>query len=112
LANLVNAFKSDRPLKNTTATVINGGALGLSMTYSHVKITFFNKALLKVIFTPKVGVLIALNSKAQRFSKLVDWVIRYVPGKCTTVIVVNRAEIGPSMTVRKFSVQSSLFRSL
>jgi hypothetical protein len=43
---------------------------------------------------------------------LVVWVISYVPGKCTTVIVVNWAEIGRSMTDRKFRVQSSLFRSL
>jgi hypothetical protein len=35
-----------------------------------------------------------------------------VPGKCTTVIVVNWAEIGRSMTDRKFRVQSFLFRSL
>jgi hypothetical protein len=35
-----------------------------------------------------------------------------VPGKCTTVIVVNWAEKGHSMTDRKFRVQSSLFRSL
>jgi hypothetical protein len=35
-----------------------------------------------------------------------------MPGKCTTVIVVNWAEIGRSMTDRKFRVQSSLFRSL
>jgi hypothetical protein len=35
-----------------------------------------------------------------------------VPGKCNRVIVVNWAEIGRSMTDRKFRVQSSLFRSL
>jgi hypothetical protein len=35
-----------------------------------------------------------------------------VPWKCTTVIVVNWAEIGRSMTDRTFRVQSSLFRSL
>jgi hypothetical protein len=57
-------------------------------------------------------VLIALNSKPKRFSKLVVWVISYVPWKYTTVIVVNWAEIGRSMTDRKFRVQSSLFRSL
>jgi hypothetical protein len=39
-------------------------------------------------------------------SKLVVWVRSYVPGKCTTVIVVNWAEIGRSMTDRKFRVQS------
>jgi hypothetical protein len=49
-------------------------------------------------------VLIALNSTPKRFSKLVVWVISYVPGKCTTVIVVNWAEIGHSMTDRKFLV--------
>jgi hypothetical protein len=38
--------------------------------------------------------------------------ISYVPEKCTAVIVVNWAEIGRSMTDRKFRVQSSLFRSL
>jgi hypothetical protein len=35
-----------------------------------------------------------------------------VPWKCTTVIVVNWAKIGRSMTDRKFRVQYSLFRSL
>jgi hypothetical protein len=89
-----------------------GGALGLSMTDSHEKMTFFNDAFWKVSFTPKVGGLIALSSKPQRFSKLVVWVISYLPGKCTTVIVVNWAEIGRSMTDRKFRVQSSFFRSL
>jgi hypothetical protein len=39
-------------------------------------------------------------------------VLSYVPGKCTTVIVVNWAEIGRSMKDRKFCNQSSLFRSL
>jgi hypothetical protein len=43
---------------------------------------------------------------------LVVWVISYLPEKCTTVIVVNWAEIGRSMTDRKFRVQSSLFRTL
>jgi hypothetical protein len=32
-----------------------GGALGLSMTDSHEKMTFFNDAFWKVIFTPKAG---------------------------------------------------------
>jgi hypothetical protein len=63
LAKLANAFKSYRPSRNTTATGVNGGVLGLSMTDSHVKMTFYNAAFWKVIFTPKVGVLIALNSK-------------------------------------------------
>jgi hypothetical protein len=40
-----------------------GGALGRSMTDSHGKITFLNDASWKVYFSPKVGVLIALNSK-------------------------------------------------
>jgi hypothetical protein len=40
-----------------------GGALGCSMTDSHEKMTFFNDAPWKVYFSPKVGVLIALNSK-------------------------------------------------
>jgi hypothetical protein len=89
-----------------------GGALGRSMTESHEKMTFFNFASWKVYFSPKVGVLIALNSKPLRFSKLVVRVLSYVPGKCTTVIVVNWAKIGRSMKDRKFRVQSSLFRSL
>jgi hypothetical protein len=82
------------------------------MTDSHEKMIFINDACWKVLFTLKVRVIIALNSKSLRFSKLVDWVISYVPGKCSTVIVVNRAKIGRSMTDRKFRVQSSLFRSL
>jgi hypothetical protein len=49
--------KTLQPLKKI------GGALGLSMTDSHEKMTFFNDAFWKVLFTPKVGVLIALNSK-------------------------------------------------
>jgi hypothetical protein len=89
-----------------------GGALGRSMTESHEKMSCFNDASWKVYFSPKVGVLIALNSKPQRFSKLVVGVLSYVPGKCTTVIVVNWAKIGRSMKDRKFRVQSSLFRSL
>jgi hypothetical protein len=40
-----------------------GGALGRSMADSHEKITFLNDASWKFIFSPKVGVLIALNSK-------------------------------------------------
>jgi hypothetical protein len=40
-----------------------GDALGRSMTESHEKMTFFNDASWKVYFSPKVGVLIALNSK-------------------------------------------------
>jgi hypothetical protein len=63
LSKLVNAFKSYRPSRNTTDTVVNGGVLGLSMTDSHVKMTFYYAALWKVLFTPKVGILIALNSK-------------------------------------------------
>jgi hypothetical protein len=43
---------------------------------------------------------------------LVVGVLSYVPGKCTTVIVVNWAKIGRSRKDRKFRVQSSLFRSL
>ena len=82
------------------------------MTEFHEKITIFNDASWKVYFSAKVGVLIALNSKPQRFSKLVVRVFSYVPGKCTTVIVVNWAKIGRSMKDRKFRVQSSLFRSL
>jgi hypothetical protein len=63
LSKLVNAFKSYRPLKNTTATVVNGYALGLSMTDYQEKMIFFSYVFWKVLFTPKVGVLIALNSK-------------------------------------------------
>jgi hypothetical protein len=59
------------------------------MTESNEKMTFFNDASWKVYFSPKVGVLIALNSKPQRFSKLVVRVLSYVPGNCTRVIVVN-----------------------
>jgi hypothetical protein len=40
-----------------------GVALGRRMTESHEKMTFFNDASWKVSFSPKVGVLIALNSK-------------------------------------------------
>jgi hypothetical protein len=40
-----------------------GGALGRSMTESHEKMTFFNDASWKLFLSPKVGVLIALNSK-------------------------------------------------
>jgi hypothetical protein len=82
------------------------------MTDSHEKMTFFNDASWKVDLSPKVGVLIALNSNPLRFSKLVARVLSYVPGKCTTVIVVNWAEIGHSMKYRKLRVQSSLFRSI
>jgi hypothetical protein len=39
-------------------------------------------------------------------------VLSYVLGKCTTVVVVNWAEIGRSMKDWKFRVQSSLFRSI
>jgi hypothetical protein len=74
-----------------------GGALGCRMTDSHENITFFNDASWKVCFSPKVGVLIALNSKPYRFSKLVVRVLSDVPWKCTTVSVVNWAEIGRSM---------------
>jgi hypothetical protein len=76
--------KVNKPSKNTTANVVNGRCLGISMTDTHQKITFHNDAFWKVYFTLKVGVLIALNSKPQRFSKLVVWVISYVLGKCTT----------------------------
>jgi hypothetical protein len=82
------------------------------MTESHEKFTFFNDASWKLYFSAKVGVLIALNSKPYRFSKLVVMVLSYVPGKCTTVIVVHWAKIGRSMNDRKFRVHSSLFRSL
>jgi hypothetical protein len=71
-----------------------GGALGRSMTDSHEKMTFLNDGCWKVYSTPKVGVLIALSSKPQIFSKLVVWVMSYVPGKCNTVISVNWSEIG------------------
>jgi hypothetical protein len=40
-----------------------GGALGLSMTDYHEKMTFFNAAFWKVYYTRKVEMLIALNSK-------------------------------------------------
>jgi hypothetical protein len=60
---LVNAFKRYGPLKNTTATVVNGCTLGLSMTDYQEKIKKISYAFWKVLFTPKVGVLIALNSK-------------------------------------------------
>jgi hypothetical protein len=40
-----------------------GVALGRSMTDSHEKMTFFNDASWNTFFSPKVGVLIALNSK-------------------------------------------------
>jgi hypothetical protein len=60
---MVKAFKSYKPHKNSTATEVKGGALGRSMKESHEKITFFNDASWKVYFSPKVGVLIALNSK-------------------------------------------------
>jgi hypothetical protein len=89
-----------------------GGALGLNMTDYYEKLTFFNDAFWKVYFTPKARVRIALNSIQYRFSKLVVWVKRYVPRKCTTVIVVNWAKMGRSMKDRKFRVQSSLLRSL
>jgi hypothetical protein len=89
-----------------------GGALGRSMTDYHEKNTFFNDTSWKVYFSPKVGVLIALNSKPKRFSKFVVRVLSYVPRKCTTVIAVNWAKIGRSMKDRKFRVQSSLFQSL
>jgi hypothetical protein len=56
-----------------------GGALGLSMTDSQEKMSFFNDAFWKGFFTPKVGVLIALNSKPSRLSKLVVWFLNYVP---------------------------------
>jgi hypothetical protein len=39
-----NAFKSYKPPKNTTATLVKVGALGLSMTDLHKKITFCNDA--------------------------------------------------------------------
>jgi hypothetical protein len=60
---LVKAFKSYKPHKNCTATLVKGGALGRSMTESYEKMTFFNDASWKVYFSPKAGVLIALNSK-------------------------------------------------
>jgi hypothetical protein len=44
MVKLFNAFKSYKPPKNTTATVVKGGALGLSMTDSHEKIIFLNDA--------------------------------------------------------------------
>jgi hypothetical protein len=89
-----------------------GGALGLSMTDSHEKMTFFYDASWKVYFSPKVRVLIALNFKTVKIFKLVVRVLSYVPGKCTTVIVVKWAEIGRSMKDRKNCVQSFLFQSL
>jgi hypothetical protein len=59
---VVKPFKSYKPHKNSTATVVKGGALGRRMTESHEKITFFNDASWKVYISAKVGVLIALNS--------------------------------------------------
>jgi hypothetical protein len=38
-----------------------GGALGLSMTDSNEKMSFFDDSIWNVYFTPKVGELIALN---------------------------------------------------
>jgi hypothetical protein len=63
LSEIVKAFKSYKPHKNSTATVVKVGALGRSMKESHEKITFFNDASWKVLFSAKVGVLIALNSQ-------------------------------------------------
>jgi hypothetical protein len=79
------------------------------MTDSDEKMIFLYEAFWKVYFTTKVGVLFALNTKPYILSKFVDWVISYVPWKCSTVNVVNCAKIGRSMTNRKFRVQSSLF---
>jgi hypothetical protein len=62
LSKLVEAFKSYKPHKNSSATVVKGCALA-SMTESHEKITFFNDASWEVYFSAKVGVLIAPNSK-------------------------------------------------
>jgi hypothetical protein len=39
LSKMVKAFKSYKPHKNSTDTVVKGGALGHSMTESHEKIT-------------------------------------------------------------------------
>jgi hypothetical protein len=39
------------------------GALGRCITETYEKMTFFNYASWKVYFSPKVGVLMALNSK-------------------------------------------------
>jgi hypothetical protein len=57
MSKLVKAFKSYKPLKNSTATEVNGRCSG------HEKMTIFNDASWKVYFSPKVGVLIGLNSK-------------------------------------------------
>jgi hypothetical protein len=43
------------------------------MTESHEKITFFNDASWKVYFSPKVGVLIALNLKPYKDFR--NWLI-------------------------------------
>jgi hypothetical protein len=51
---MVEAFKSYKPHKNSTATVVKGGALSRSMTESHEKITFFNDASWKVYFLQKL----------------------------------------------------------
>jgi hypothetical protein len=48
-----NAFKSYKPPKNTTATVVMEGALGLSMTDFHEKIIFLNDAFYKVYLQQK-----------------------------------------------------------
>jgi hypothetical protein len=60
---MVKAFKSYKTHKNSTATVVQGGALVGSMNKAHKKITFLNDVSSKVYFSAKVGVLIALNSK-------------------------------------------------
>jgi hypothetical protein len=88
------------------------GALGLSLTDFHEKVTFFNGSFWKVYFVATFRESISLKSKQQTFSKLVDWVKSYEPPKCSTVIEVSWHKIGRSMTDRKFIVQSSLFRCL
>jgi hypothetical protein len=55
LAKLLNAIKSSRPKKNTSATVVNEEALEFSRIEFHEQITFFNEALSKVFFQQHLG---------------------------------------------------------
>ena len=50
---MFTAFKSYKPPKNTTATVVKGGALGLSMTDSHEKFDIFEWCFLESLFYSK-----------------------------------------------------------
>jgi hypothetical protein len=65
------------------------------------KLPFYN-AFWKEVFSLKAGVLIAINSYKERFSKLIAWVKSYVLGKCTTVIVVNWEKKSQIIKVKKF----------